>query len=119
MFLVGTIITMAEPDLNVLASQVPSISSNVLILTVGIGVGIFLVIAALRILFQINFSLIIIILCMITFILSYFAPSELVPLAFDSGGVTTGPLSVPLILALGTGLSAMRNDSKKKMIRLE
>lgn len=113
-FLVGTIITMAEPDLNVLASQVPSISSNVLILTVGIGVGIFLVIAALRILFQINFSLIIIILCMITFILSYFAPSELVPLAFDSGGVTTGPLSVPLILALGTGLSAMRNDSKKK-----
>ena len=51
---------------------------------------------------------------MITFILSYFAPSELVPLAFDSGGVTTGPLSVPLILALGTGLSAMRNDSKKK-----
>lgn len=113
-FLIGFIVTIAEPDLNVLASQVPSISSNVLIYTVGIGVGIFLLVAAFRMLFQIKYSYLLIFLCVLSFVLAYFTPSEFVPLAFDSGGVTTGPLSVPLIIALGAGLSAMRNDSKKR-----
>lgn len=113
-FIIGFIVTIAEPDLNVLATQVPSISSNVLIYTVGIGVGIFLLVAAFRMLFQIKYSYLLIFLCVISFVIAYFVPSEFVPLAFDSGGVTTGPLSVPLIIALGAGLSAMRNDSKKK-----
>jgi len=113
-FLIGLIVTIAEPDLNVLASQVPSISPEVLIYTVGIGVGIFLLVAALRMLLQIKYSYVLIFLFVISFVIAYFVPSEFVPLAFDSGGVTTGPLSVPLIVSLGAGLSAVRNDSKKK-----
>ncbi len=113
-FLIGFIVTIAEPDLNVLASEVPSVSSNVLVYTVGIGVGIFLLIAAVRMLFQIKYSYLLIFLCVLSFVLAYFTPQEFVPLAFDAGGVTTGPLSVPLIIALGAGLSAMRSDSKKK-----
>lgn len=113
-FLIGTIVTIAEPDLSVLATQVPNVSSEVLIYTIGIGVGIFLVVATLRMLFQLKYSYIIMFLCIISFIIAYFVPSEFVPLAFDSGGVTTGPLTVPFIISLGAGLSAMRNDSKKK-----
>ena len=113
-FIIGFIITIAEPDLSVLASQVPSISSDVLICTVGIGVGIFLLIATFRMLFQFSYSRILIFLCVLSFVIAFFVPGEFVPLAFDSGGVTTGPLSVPFIIALGAGLSAVRNDSKKK-----
>ena len=113
-FIIGFIITIAEPDLRVLASQVPSISSNILINSVGLGVGIFLLFATLRMLFQLNFSVILAIFCAIAFAIAYFTPSEFVPLAFDSGGVTTGPLSVPFIIALGAGLSFSRYDKKKK-----
>ena len=113
-FIIGFIITIAEPDLRVLASQVPSISSNILINAVGLGVGIFLLFATLRMLFQLNFSIILAIFCLIAFLIAFFTPSEFVPLAFDSGGVTTGPLSVPFIVALGAGLSFTRYDKKKK-----
>ncbi len=113
-FIIGFIITIAEPDLRVLASQVSSISSETLILSVGIGVGAFLLFSTLRMLFQVSFNLLLAIFCLIMFILAFFAPSEFVPLAFDSGGVTTGPLSVPFIVALGVGLSFTRGDKSKK-----
>ena len=67
-FLIGTIVTIAEPDLSVLATQVPNVSSEVLIYTIGIGVGIFLVVATLRMLFQLKYSYIIMFLCIISFI---------------------------------------------------
>lgn len=111
---IGFIITIAEPDLRVLASQVPSIQSNILINAVGLGVGIFLLFSTLRMLFQLNYSLLLAIFCAITFLIAFFAPNEFIPLAFDSGGVTTGPLSVPFIIALGAGLAFTRNDKKKK-----
>lgn len=113
-FIIGVLVTIAEPDLRVLASQVPSISSELLISLVGVGVGIFLLIATFRMLFQFNFSLLLAIFCVITFIIAFFSKEEFIPLAFDSGGVTTGPLSVPFIIALGTGLAASRNDKKRK-----
>lgn len=113
-FIIGFIITIAEPDLRVLASQVPSISSDVLINVVGIGVGAFLLVATLRMLFQINYSILLSIFCFTALILSFFTPTEFVPVAFDSGGVTTGPLSVPFIIALGAGLAFKRHDKKKK-----
>lgn len=113
-FFIGFIITIAEPDLRVLASQVPSISSEILICAVGIGVGLFLLVATLRMLFQLNFSILLTICCFITFLIAFFTPGEFVPLAFDSGGVTTGPLSVPFIIALCAGLAFYRNDKKKK-----
>ncbi len=111
-FLIGFIITIAEPDLNVLVSQVPSISSTVLTYTIGFGVGFFLMLAVIRMLYKMKYSLLLTILCIIAFILAFFVPKEFVPLAFDAGGVTTGPLSVPLIIALGAGLSITKLDKR-------
>lgn len=109
-FLMGAIITIAEPDLQVLANQVPSIPNPVLIWTVAVGVGVFLVVAALRILFKISLARMLCILYAALFLLSFAAPADFVPVAFDSGGVTTGPMTVPFIMAMGIGLSAARSD---------
>ena len=110
-FLVGFIVTVAEPDLQVLAGQVSTIPSTVLLITISAGVGIFLVIAVLRILFHVPMKYVLTLFYVITFVLSFFVPRSFVPLAFDSGGVTTGPITVPFILALGIGISAIRGDS--------
>ena len=109
--LVGIFITISEPDLAVLAEQLAeSFGKWTLILTVGVGVGVFLVVAILRIVLKIKFSYLLILLYLTIFVLSFFVPAELVPLAFDSGGVTTGPMSVPFIIAIGTGVALLRND---------
>lgn len=113
-FLLGTAITLAEPDLQVLASNVPSISSHVLMLTVGVGVGLFLALAMLRILFAISLRTLLLILYAIVFAIACFIPTEMLPLSFDAGGVTTGPMTVPFIMALGVGVSAIRSDEKAK-----
>lgn len=107
-FLMGFMITVAEPDLQVLAGQVPSIPDVIIIGTVALGVGIFLVLAILRIVFQIKLSHMLILFYAVIFILAYFTPNNFVPVAFDSGGVTTGPITVPFIMALGLGVAAVR-----------
>ena len=111
-FLMGAIITISEPDLQVLANQVAAIPNMVLIWTVAAGVGIFTVIALLRILFKVRLSLLLAGLYIFMFILSFFSPSEFIAVAFDAGGVTTGPMTVPFIMALGVGLSAARSDKE-------
>lgn len=109
-FVMGIIITIAEPDLQVLANQVPSIPNEVLIWTVAVGVGLFLVVAVLRILFRLSLPLLLCILYGLLFLLSFAAPADFIAVAFDSGGVTTGPMTVPFIMAIGIGLSATRSD---------
>lgn len=109
-FAMGAIITVAEPDLQVLAQQVPSIPNTTLVLTVAVGVGIFLALAILRILFQINLSFILITLYVILIGVSFFTPQNFLSVAFDSGGVTTGPMTVPFIMAMGVGLASVRGD---------
>jgi len=109
-FLMGAIITISEPDLQVLANQVAAVPNMVLIWTVAAGVGIFTVVALLRILFKVRLSLLLAWLYIFMFILSFFTPSEFIAVAFDAGGVTTGPMTVPFIMALGVGLSAARSD---------
>lgn len=109
-FLMGVIITIAEPDLQVLANQVASIPNQVLIWTVAIGVGLFLVVAVLRVLFHISLSKMLLVFYILLFVLSFFSPDSFTAVAFDSGGVTTGPMTVPFIMALGVGLSAARSD---------
>ncbi|MDR2363118.1 MAG: DUF1538 domain-containing protein [Spirochaetaceae bacterium] len=109
-FIMGLIITIAEPDLQVLALQVPSIPSVALILTVAVGVGIFLVIAILRTFLKIRLSILLVIFYAIVFGLACFAPNNFIPVAFDSGGVTTGPITVPFILAMGVGVASVRSD---------
>lgn len=109
-FVMGVIITIAEPDLQVLANQVASIPNQVLIWTVAVGVGIFLVIAVLRVFFHVSLSNMLMIFYILLFALSFFSPDSFTAVAFDSGGVTTGPMTVPFIMALGVGLSASRSD---------
>lgn len=109
-FILGFIITISEPDLQVLANQVPSVPNMVLILSVAAGVGVFLVIALLRMLFGIALPPLLTGLYLIVFVLTLFVPKDFLAVAFDSGGVTTGPMTVPFIMALGVGISAIRSD---------
>lgn len=109
-FVLGVIITVAEPDLQVLAHQVPAIPDAVLILTIALGVGFFSVVAVLRTAFNLNLSYLLLLFYVVVFALSFYVSKDFIPMAFDSGGVTTGPITVPFIMAFGVGLAAMRGD---------
>ena len=107
---VGTMITVSEPDLQVLAEQLSSINSYVLIWSVAIGVGLLLVVAMLRILFKVRLKYLLILLYIAVLALSFLVPDSFKAVAFDSGGVTTGPMTVPFIMALGVGVASIRSD---------
>ncbi len=109
-FIIGIIVTIAEPDLQILARQVSAVNNYVLILCVAVGVGVFLMIAMLRIVFAIRLSYLLIVFYAAAFILSIFVPSGFWAVSFDSGGVTTGPMTVPFIMALGVGVGSIRSD---------
>ena len=111
-FFLGILITISEPDLQVLANQVPSIPNLTLILTVALGVGLFLVMALFRTLIGWPLKRLLIIFYSIALLLTIFAPRDFMAVAFDSGGVTTGPMTVPFIMSFGIGISAIRNDKK-------
>lgn len=109
-FIMGVLITVAEPDLYVLAEQVSSVMNNmVLIVTVGVGVGIFLVLAVLKIVFHKSLSMLLMFFYMMLFAVSALliesGKNDFLALSFDSGGVTTGPITVPFIMALGFGIA--------------
>ncbi len=109
-FILGIVITIAEPDLQVLAEQLPSVPNMTLILVVALGVGFFLVVSQLRMILGIPLSYTLLFFYAIVFCLTFFVPNTFIPAAFDSGGVTTGPITVPFIMALGIGLAAIRSD---------
>ena len=111
-FVIGLIITIAEPDLKVLAHQTPGVPDMVLILSVACGVGIFLAVSFLRTLFGWSLSVLLMIFYALIFILSLFVPADFLAVAFDSGGVTTGPMTVPFIMALGLGLASIGRSGK-------
>ena len=116
-FIIGILVTISEPDLVILAEQVSGMENIILILTVSIGVGIFLAIAVMRIVFNWSLTVIMIVFYAIAFVLAFFVGESFLPLAFDSGGVTTGPMTVPFIMSIGAGVSVSklsgndRNDS--------
>jgi len=110
-FLIGVVVTISEPDLQVLANQVPGIPNMLLIGAVAAGVGVFLVVALLRILFQVSLQWLLVGSYAAVFLLAaFFVPGDFLAVAFDSGGVTTGPMTVPFIMALGLGVSSIRSD---------
>ena len=118
-FVLGMLITIAEPDLQVLANQVSAVmNGTLLIYTVGIGVGVFLVVAVMKIVFKQSLSHILMLFYMLLFALGLMlvvsGNEPLLPVAFDSGGVTTGPITVPFIMALGVGISAILGDRRSK-----
>lgn len=105
---IGTVVTIAEPDLQVLATQVPAIPDMTLILTVALGVGGFLALSQLRSRRGIRLAYALIVCYILVFAVSFFAPGDFIAVAFDSGGVTTGPITVPFIMALGVGLASQK-----------
>ncbi len=109
-FALGFVITISEPDLQVLAQQVPSVPNAVLILAVAAGVGILLVFALLRMLLRVALPPMLLLFYAVVFALAAFVPKDFLAVAFDSGGVTTGPMTVPFIMAFGVGISAIRSD---------
>ena len=118
-FVLGMLITIAEPDLQVLANQVAAVmNGTILVYAVGIGVGAFLIVAILRIVFRIRLGSILMLFYMLLFALALMLVTSgnesLLPMAFDSGGVTTGPITVPFIMALGVGISSVLGDRKSK-----
>ena len=118
-FVLGMLITVAEPDLQVLAKQVSAVmNGTVLIYAVGVGVGAFLVVSILKIVFKRSLSQILMLFYMLLFalalIMAVSGKLNLLPMAFDSGGVTTGPITVPFIMALGVGVAGVLGDRKSK-----
>jgi len=111
-FLIGFLITVAEPDLQVLANQVPAIPDLTLVATVAAGVGLALVMAVLRLRFQVPFSYLLSGFYGLLFLLSAFVPPQFLAVAFDGGGVSTGPITAPFIIAMGLGLAALRGGKQ-------
>ena len=113
-FLLGAAITVAEPDLQVLATNVPNIDKTVLILTVSVGVGLFLMLCMVRILFSISLKWLLLGFYILIFVGAFVIDRDMLSIAFDSGGVTTGPMTVPFIMALGVGVASIRSDENAK-----
>lgn len=111
-FIFGFVITVAEPDVRVLAHQVDiasrgAIDSGLLIMAVALGVGFFVSLAILRILMGIPIAYLLAAGYILVVIISFWTPSDFVAISFDAGGVTTGPMAVPFILALGVGATSV------------
>lgn len=114
-FILGFIVTIAEPDLMVLAEQVPGISSKwIILITVSAGTGIFLLLSTIRTLFRWSIKKMLIISYAVALILCIFSPLNFLPLAFDAIGVTTGAVSVPFIMAFGLGICAVRSGKNNQ-----
>ena len=118
-FIMGVCVTIAEPDLSVLASQVKdAIDSTTLIVTIGIGVGLFLLLGVLRIVFRLHLAHLMtffyLLLFALTALLLERGNGAFLPLSFDSGGVTTGPITVPFIMAMGVGVSSALGDKRDR-----
>ena len=111
-FVLGVAITVAEPDLQVLADTVPHIDSRLLLITVGAGVGFFMSVCMFRIITGASLRMLLVGCYALIFILAAFCDADFLGVAFDSGGVTTGPMTVPFILAMGVGVSNIRSDRR-------
>lgn len=115
-FLIGFLITIAEPDVHVLAQQVtsvsPSISSSTLVFMIALGVGLFVLVAVGRILLNFSYKLALTAFYILLFVCAAFTSGDFVGIAFDAGGATTGPMTVPFIMALGIGVASVRGGRK-------
>lgn len=113
-FVMGFIITIAEPDISALANQIPSMNKWLFIAVVGLGVGGCFMLGIIRILFKVRFRTIILVGYVICFVFLIFVPKSFWALAFDASGVTTGAVSVPFIMSFGLGISAMRSTNEEE-----
>jgi hypothetical protein len=114
-FFLSFLTTVAEPDVRVLSSMIDSVSKdsidrNILIVSIGLGVGFFVTVSILRIIYGIPIKYLFAISYLVIIVLSFFTPPEFLAIAFDAGGVTTGPMTVPVIMALGIGTASVLQD---------
>ncbi|MCQ2582516.1 MAG: DUF1538 domain-containing protein [Treponema sp.] len=113
-FFIGFIVTVAEPDIQVFGEQVRNVFSgvnkNLFIFVIAAGVGLFIVLGLLRSVLNLSIKIVLFISYTLLFVLAFFAPDSFIAVAFDSGGATTGPMTVPFIMALGIGVSSVRSD---------
>lgn len=112
MFVISFLVTIAEPDVRVLASLVDSVSEGMLdrtqlMFVIGFGVAFFMVVSALRVILGVSIKKLLAVGYGTVLLLSFFTPEDFLAISFDAGGVTTGPMTVPIILSLGVGLSAV------------
>lgn len=116
-FVIGLMVTIAEPDVQVLAGQIQSVSASInkwmLVIMIAIGVGLFVTLGLLRTVLSWKLKWVFIISYILVFALAFICPDEFQGVAFDSGGATTGPMTVPFIMALGVGVAAVRSTSSK------
>lgn len=117
-FLLGFVITVAEPDVRIFASQIESTDDDLtseatLIFSIALGVGISVVAAMLRTIFDVSLVRILIPCYALVFALGFFVPEDFFSIAFDSGGVTTGPITVPFLIALNVGVVAVLGGRNK------
>ena len=116
-FVIGFLVTVAEPDIQVFGDQIHSVFLGVqkakMVYMIAFGVGLFIVLGLVKTMLQLNMKIVLLICYALVFFLAFFTPDEFRGVAFDSGGATTGPMTVPFILALGVGVSAVRSGSKK------
>jgi len=111
-FLLGLVVTIAEPDVRILAKQIEetsegTVSAPILIWSVSLGLAIFVALAMVRTIFRIPLHYLLIGGYTLVFLLSFFVPKDFIAISFDAGGVTTGPMAVPFILALGIGVASV------------
>jgi len=111
-FLFGFLATVAEPDVRVLTNMVEMVSNGAIprdpmIISIATGVGIFVALAMLRIVLGVPITWLFAGGYLLVILLALITPEDYLQIAYDAGGVTTGPLTVPFILALGLGLSSV------------
>ena len=117
MFSSGVFISYAEPDLHILAGQVDSVTAGqfghmIMVVAVSIGIGVMMTLGMLRILKGVRLKYVFAGAYGLIFILSFFSSFDFIAIAFDASGATTGAITVPFMLALAAGISAMKSDSK-------
>lgn len=115
--LLGFFISVAEPDLHILAGQVEFVTSGIIsktiiLVVVSIGIAVMLSLGLIRIVYNIPLYIVLLVLYGVIFVLSFFTSEEFLAISFDASGATTGALTVPFILALAAGVSALKRDSK-------
>lgn len=115
-FAIGFIVTIAEPDVQVLASQIQGVNASVnkwlLVCMIAVGIGLFVTLGLLRTVLNLSLKVMLIVCYVIVFALAFMCPAEFQGVAFDSGGATTGPMTVPFIMALGMGVAAVRSSGR-------
>ena len=113
-FIIGFIVTAAEPDIQVFGDQVkgvfPFVNKTAITFVIAAGVGLFIMVGLLRTVLNLSLKITLVISYAVLFALSIFSPESFIGIAFDSGGATTGPMTVPFIMALGLGVSSVRSD---------